>query len=427
MSDAVRVTLSDEAQTVLGVDSRLQDVVEEAGRVLRRPVAIDDRHLRLLAYTEHPAEDVDEVRLASVLKQRFVPELLDWLHLYGLGKETGPLTIPGNPELGLRSRVCFPIRCHNHLLGYLWLIGEEESIDAADHARAEGFAQEAGIVLYRDMLLRDLDRSRERECLRDVVSSDAQVREHAVKQLAELDLFTSDGPSAVIVTRLPQETPEVSMEAVRLTYDSVIMRVRRTLAPRHALHLMRPDHVLVLVSLADPRLRTHGIQAFADDLRQRLTAELGGRCLVAIGETVDQLVDVAASYRHAVRALEVADAISTFGDVVSWQELGIYRMLADLTLDASYALDLPAGLQALIENPRKHDLVRTLECYLDHAGDIQATAAALYLHRTTLWHRLRRFEELAGCDLSRGDDRLILHLSLKLARLRGLSWREEAG
>ena len=49
--------------------------------------------------------------------------------------------------------------------------------------------------------------------------------------------------------------------------------------------------------------------------------------------------------------------------------------------------------------------------------DAKATAAALWPHRTSLYYRLRRIEDLAGVDLSRGADRLLCHLALRLARL----------
>lgn len=57
--------------------------------------------------------------------------------------------------------------------------------------------------------------------------------------------------------------------------------------------------------------------------------------------------------------------------------------------------------------------------YLDTAGDAKRTVAQLHIHRATLYYRLRRIEELTDLDLSRGDDRLAAHLSLKLARLVG--------
>ncbi len=63
----------------------------------------------------------------------------------------------------------------------------------------------------------------------------------------------------------------------------------------------------------------------------------------------------------------------------------------------------------------------TLETYLDHAGDVKSTAAELWLHRTTLYYRLRRIEEVAGVDLNRGEDRLLCHVALRLSRLQRLA------
>ena len=52
------------------------------------------------------------------------------------------------------------------------------------------------------------------------------------------------------------------------------------------------------------------------------------------------------------------------------------------------------------------------------AGDVKQTAAELWLHRTSLYYRLRRIEELAGVDLSRGEDRLLCHVALRLGRIK---------
>jgi sugar diacid utilization regulator len=46
-----------------------------------------------------------------------------------------------------------------------------------------------------------------------------------------------------------------------------------------------------------------------------------------------------------------------------------------------------------------------------------AGAALLHIHRTTLYWRLARVADLLSVDLSRGEDRLKLHLALKLAEL----------
>jgi DNA-binding PucR family transcriptional regulator len=50
-------------------------------------------------------------------------------------------------------------------------------------------------------------------------------------------------------------------------------------------------------------------------------------------------------------------------------------------------------------------------------GDVKSTAAELWLHRTSLYYRLRRIEEVAGVDLNRGEDRLLCYVALRLSRL----------
>jgi DNA-binding PucR family transcriptional regulator len=42
----------------------------------------------------------------------------------------------------------------------------------------------------------------------------------------------------------------------------------------------------------------------------------------------------------------------------------------------------------------------------------------LGIHRQTLYYRLSRIERLTGLDLGEGEDRLLLHMALKHARLQ---------
>jgi hypothetical protein len=45
------------------------------------------------------------------------------------------------------------------------------------------------------------------------------------------------------------------------------------------------------------------------------------------------------------------------------------------------------------------------------------TARELFIHRSSLYNRLHRVEELSGIDMRSGADRLTLHLGLRLWRL----------
>ncbi|NJP79172.1 PucR family transcriptional regulator, partial [Streptomyces sp. AA8] len=67
--------------------------------------------------------------------------------------------------------------------------------------------------------------------------------------------------------------------------------------------------------------------------------------------------------------------------------------------------------------PAHAELARTAEVFLDCAGQAGRTAAALGIHRQTLYYRLARVEQLTGLDLDEGEGRLLLHMALKASRL----------
>ncbi|MDU0290494.1 helix-turn-helix domain-containing protein [Saccharothrix longispora] len=112
----------------------------------------------------------------------------------------------------------------------------------------------------------------------------------------------------------------------------------------------------------------------------------------------------AAAYQQAVAAAELARLDPALPTRARWSDLGAYRLLLG---------DAPQGALAGLSE----EFTRTLEAYLDSGCDARATAAALHLHRTSLYYRLGRIAELTGRDLADGRVRLELHLALKLVRL----------
>ncbi|MGH3324101.1 MAG: PucR family transcriptional regulator, partial [Streptomyces sp.] len=103
------------------------------------------------------------------------------------------------------------------------------------------------------------------------------------------------------------------------------------------------------------------------------------------------------------------------GPVAEWTAIGPYRLLTGLTAPTGHVRDEPAVRELL--RPAHTELARTAEVFLDHAGQAGRTAAALGIHRQTLYYRLSRIEALTGLDLGDGEDRLLLHMALKAARL----------
>uniref|UniRef100_UPI0021D0EE70 PucR family transcriptional regulator n=1 Tax=Streptomyces lycopersici TaxID=2974589 RepID=UPI0021D0EE70 len=123
------------------------------------------------------------------------------------------------------------------------------------------------------------------------------------------------------------------------------------------------------------------------------------------------LEDLPAAWQEALAAARAAHADTQLGPVAEWSAIGPYRLLAALP-----ALPPDAAVRPLLE-PAHAELARTAETFLDCAGQAGRTAQRLGIHRQTLYYRLSRVRQLTGLDLDAGEDRLLLHMTLKAARL----------
>jgi len=400
--DNVRVTATGPLQTI--VDSLAADI--------RRDVAIDDRQIRWIVHSPH-FDEPDAARLQSILARRSSDDAAQWAFSFGIEHAEGPVRLPANERIGAQPRLCIPLRSHGVLLGFLFIVDADESLSEQQVEQAQTAAGAAAAVLYRERRLRELERGRERWLLMHLLDDEAEGDE-AARALVD-EGFLDAHRVALLVARAEPGAQE--REQVELAIGAALDRLRRDVPARGGVALRRPDHGVFFVALDDPattspRALAERLLALADD------EGLASPARVGVGAPHD-IAAARESYREARDALAIAERVERFGRIAIWDELGAYRTLARFPLDAADTA-LHPGLVAMLSDPANAPLVDTLEAYLDLAGDAKATAEALTLHRATLYYRLNRIEEITGARLKTGDDRLALHLGLRLARLSGL-------
>ncbi|WP_046248977.1 PucR family transcriptional regulator, partial [Streptomyces sp. MBT28] len=141
-------------------------------------------------------------------------------------------------------------------------------------------------------------------------------------------------------------------------------------------------------------------------------ARTGAGAAAGVSAPRSGLAELGAAWREASAAARAARAESRFAPVAEWTSIGAFRLLTELPEESAH----DPAVRALL-SPAHRELARTAEVYLDCAGQAGRTAAELGIHRQTLYYRLSRVEQLTGLDLDDGEDRLLLHMALKRARL----------
>ncbi|MFG2971379.1 PucR family transcriptional regulator [Streptomyces sp. NPDC048331] len=446
-----------------------QDLVDEISALLGAPATLENRDFRLIAFGAHDSDDdlaMDPVRTRSILTRQSTADVRSWFEAFGIARATGPVRIPAAPDAGVfRGRICLPVRYRGIVQGYVWLLDQEPGKPGPEPAALDAameVAQRIGVLLAEEAKAgADLSR----EFLAVLTAGRGWQQDMAVAALRVALGPDGDGLHAVVcVTPWPGEAPAsvpgaaavcvvprrsggepgggagpgagtgtgagTGSEPAGRPALAVLLRLRSTdaLAP-----------ALAAVARLLPRAAgaTGATGATAPGGNGPAGKATGGKATgggsggsggatagtaaptattrgatAGVADPVRGLADLPAAWEQAVAAARAAAAQPRFGPVAQWAAIGPYRMLATLAADP---VDDPAARTLLA--PTHRELARTAEIFLDCAGQAGRAAAALGIHRQTLYYRLARVEQLTGLDLDEGEDRLLLHMALKASRL----------
>ncbi|MFH8975410.1 PucR family transcriptional regulator [Streptomyces sp. NPDC017890] len=456
-------------------DSRgdYQELVDEISELLGAPATLENRDFELIAFGAYDSEGdldpsaLDPVRTRSILTRRSTAAVRAWFEGFGITRARGPVRIPPTPEAGVyRGRTCLPVRHRDVVLGYVWLLDTEPGPTEPQLTAAMEVTARIGALLA-DEAQHGADLSRE---LRAVLTAERDwQRDMAVAELRTALGARADTPHAVVCvvpwpSAGPDDAPSVrtvpgATALCTMPWEggtsqalgpggaagqslALLVRLRSVDVPAPAASAAGRllERARSAGGSADARAGTAGGTGTGVGAGARTEAGAGARAGtgggrgtgtgagagtgaargagaaagVAAGVSAPRigLAELGDAWREASAAARAARAESRFGPVAEWTSIGAFRLLTALPARSAH----DPAVRVLL-SPAHRELARTAEVYLDRAGQAGRTAAELGIHRQTLYYRLSRVEQLTGLDLDEGEDRLLLHMALKSARL----------
>jgi len=301
------------------------------------------------------------------------------------------------------------------VLGVLVLYDEEETAGAQGLAALEHGATVLAMDLARLHSLAESELRMTRDLVEELLAgTDA---EHSVA-LAQALGYELQRPHRVLVVDSPGGIQEEGalLHAVRLAAQD--MEAGSLLAPR--------SQSVVVLSPLDKSAPAAGMDGPWEQLRAAIRLQLGGRtCRIGVGGRCAGPADFPRSYREAQLALTMQSAAGGDDRVTAFDQLGVYRILAEAQDTGTIERFVAEWLGPLLayDAEKQTELVPTLSRYLENGGGYEATARALAVHRSTLKYRLQRIREIAGVDLADPETLFCLQLATRardtLATLRG--------
>jgi purine catabolism regulator len=215
----------------------------------------------------------------------------------------------------------------------------------------------------------------------------------------------------------------VTAQGVSVPLDPVLGLVRDDLA-RRQVPGATGSHVDVIVALlpADPDAAMPRLRRTVEELRSALAARTpGGLVSAGISHPSAGLAALREAYREARDAVSIALELGNREHTTLYGDLKLYQLLLavkDRNLDQLRRFYRDT-MGPLVEHDERKggELSRTLSGFFEANGNLAKAAAELDVHRNTLVYRLERISDLTGLDLDDPDNRLVLHLALKVQRV----------
>lgn len=387
----------------------LQSIVDELAERLGRSVVIDDPGIRLLCASRHYGDE-DPVRVHTVLQRTAGSATIAYVLGQSPDRWPGSGMLAGSEKLGLLPRLCVPLREQGLLLGYLMIIDGAGTLTPDDIEATERCGRAAAAQMYTDRLSEDAERALAASALHGLLGRDAATRTAAHHRLVHTRLLR-DAPSAV-VTVLEIESAADTAVRVEIAHRTALRAFAESTTVRSIVDAERTT----LLQLRPQAATSEELRAQAVRMLETVGPLLAASAtaVVGVGGHTAGLGGAWVSHRQALLAARAAHRAPGLAGVGVWPELGELAVLAQLPDDALAAPAVTGPLRALAEHDGGARLRETLRCFLDNGGSVPRTAAALHLHRTSLYYRLGQIRDITGVDLEDGRARLLLHLGLRL-------------
>lgn len=143
---------------------------------------------------------------------------------------------------------------------------------------------------------------------------------------------------------------------------------------------------------------------FGDFLCRSLYEETGIRASVGVGCEMPSFSEIALSYSQAATAVRMSAIMQARGDVHSYREYLLVRMLEDVPKSRLSEYLEQFRLEGLEEVLGDEDMVSTAEEFLENSLNLSETSRKLFMHRNTLMYRLDKIERATGLNIRKFSD-----------------------
>jgi PucR family transcriptional regulator, purine catabolism regulatory protein len=374
-------------------------------------IVIQDKRLEVQAISWPSNTTVDREALIAALEDReALPPILRNRKAAAKARQTYWQQLLPIENMG---RLISPIISGDRARGYLSVVGPADDLDMLDSLTVEHGAAACALEMAKAKAVSEAKKALRGDFLEGLLAGSLPRKE--IERLeGRLDHDTKVPHAVMVVAWL--SNPAHSLRRLETSVHWVLSN-----HPRTALvHIYGNHHLIIFQGLKTVE-DMDSAQQLGRRIREQIESEFPDSTIIGgISGPALTLGDWPLVYDEALQAMQLGIRLQLTNQVVEFSSLGIYRLLYGFEDDPKIRgfTNEIIGPLVVYDNQNRGSLVKTVEAYFAHHGNISQTAESLFVHRNTLLYRMERIQELTRLQLDQANMRLALHLALKLWQLR---------
>lgn len=171
----------------------------------------------------------------------------------------------------------------------------------------------------------------------------------------------------------------------------------------------------VLVKEVKDDITLKELEKLANSIVDTLASELMTNVKVGIGSIVNTISEVGHSYKDATVALEVGKVFDNDRSIVSYNNLGIGRLIYQLPTKMCELFLSEVFKKGSLDILDTETIV-TIQKFFENNLNVSEASRQLFVHRNTLVYRLDKIYKLTGLDLRKFDDAIVFKVAMMVSR-----------
>ena len=171
------------------------------------------------------------------------------------------------------------------------------------------------------------------------------------------------------------------------------------------------ENNVALVKELEAEMTLPELHTVAKNICDNINTEVMAKGVVGIGTVVNNVKEIARSYKEARVALEVGKVFDDEKNILSYENLGIGRLIYQLPTTLCELFLTEVFKKGSIDD-LDQEIIFTIQKFFENNLNVSETSRQLYVHRNTLVYRLDKIQKITGLDLRIFDQAIIFKVAM---------------